>query len=193
MNLRDLTAKYKGMIIELNKSRETNCLIIAKDAFALASNRIQNIGVNAEGQKLGGYSKKHMPWWFLNPSRYTGAGKIEKFKKDARAEEARAKKENREPSPDKTSYYGLRKAYGLPVDKKTLTFTEAMFSDIVQEVEKKTDTSITIVIKAKTKTEQDKVNFNSAREKTNILSLSDNEKAIVHEANVVRINKILKK
>lgn len=191
--LKDLAEKYKQIILELNNTRETNCLIIAKDAFALASNRIQNTGVNAEGQKMKGYSKRPIKWWLLNPLEFSGAGKIEKFKKDAAKETAKAKKENREPSPEKVSYYGLRKAYDLPVDKRTLTFTGAMFSDIIQKVEKKTDTSITIVIKAKSEEEQRKVNVNSSREKTNILSLSDEERQMVHEANVIRIDKILKR
>ena len=191
-DLKDLANKYKKAVVELNTNRELFALQVAKDAHALTANRIQNKGINAEGEKLSAYSRKHMPWWFLNPSDYPSQGKIEKFKKDARTEEAKAKKEKRDPNPDKVSYYGLRKAYGLPVDKKTLTFTERMFSSIVQEVEKSTDTSTTVIIKGNNSTEQAKINFNSAREKTNILALDKNEKEMVSEANRLRIEKLLK-
>lgn len=191
-DLKDLAAKYKKAVTELNANRELFALQVAKDAHALTANRIQNKGVNAEGQKMKAYSKNLMPFWFLNPSDYPSQAKITKFKKDASKETAKAKKEKRDPDPDKVSYYGLRKAYGLPVDKRTLTFTERMFSSIVQEVEKSTETSTTVIIKANNDTEQAKINFNSAREKTNILALDKNEKQMVEEANRQRVEKLLK-
>ena len=66
-----------------------------------------------------------------------------------------------------------RKAIGLPINYRNLTFTGKMWASIIREKESETINQITIVIKSKDY--QGLVNKNSEREETNILSLADIE------------------
>ena len=153
------------------EKRKELALIMANDAFALVAMRIQNYGVDAEGNKMKGYSTAKMPYWKLNPTDYNGSGKVSRFKKDAAAGKVIP------------SYKTFREYYGLPTDKRTLTFDGDMFKSIEPFISEHTEVLTEVTIKAKDEVNQKKVNVNSGIVGINILSFGDDEKEFIREAN----------
>ena len=175
-----LIDKYNGIIKEITDERLNLSLIMASDTFQLVAERIQETGTGADGVKFPLYSKNLMPYWLINPSDFNGSAKIAKFKKDA------AKGKNN------GSYDALRKVYGVPTDKRTLTLDGDMFKSIVPTVESHTKTKTVVVLRAKDKTNQNKVNWNSNQLGINILSWSKEEDEFMGLLNKKRIEKLIK-
>jgi hypothetical protein len=177
--LRDLAQKYAEIIKQLPQERQKNALRIAADAHALTAMRIQNEGTDATGKKMKLYSKKPNPkWWALNPNSFTAPGKIKRFKD---------KVEKGEIEP---TYENLRKEYGLPIDKRTLTFQGNMWASIKFDVTKH-DTNITeVTIRAKDKENQIKVASNSKIVGINILKFGDDEAELIQDLNRERLKRI---
>jgi hypothetical protein len=148
MGLKELSTKYQNIAKELAESRQRNGLLIASDGFALVANRVQNTGVDMDGQKMPLYSE---------------------------------------------GYKALRKSLGLPVDKRTLTFSGDMFSDIRPEIIEHNDEVTIIEIKARASFNQAKINFNSKTIEKSIIGFSKEDKAFITEANQKRIQKIFDK
>lgn len=86
-------------------------------------------------------------------------------------------------------YAAKRKALGLPVDKRTHTFTGDMLKSTRPIVVESNDTRTVVEISASDRDNQDKINENSRIVKTNILSLTEEEKNLVEELNQERIDK----
>jgi hypothetical protein len=180
MGFKALSISYGKKAALLAKDRQKEALVMGSDGHALTANRIQNEGVGSDGQAFKKYSQKRMPYWLLNPNNFNAAGKINNFKKAAKE------------GKNNASYSALRSAYGLPTDKRTLTFDGSMFKSIGVTVESHDALQTTVVIKANNEEQQDKVNFNSAQLKTNILEFGATEKALIKAMNLERINKVLR-
>lgn len=171
--------KYNEVKKKAQNTRDEFALIAAKDMHALTANRIQNQGKGPDGTKFKLYSQKVFPYWFLNDSDFNAPSKIKKFKQDA------AKKKNN------GSYHALRKAYGLPVDKRTLTFDGGMFKSIDTFIESSDANRTTVVIKPDNQEDQKKVNYNSSQLDVNILSFGQDEKDLVKELMKQRLSNLL--
>lgn len=179
--LKDLIDKYKKIAKEMPEQRKRLALIYAREAHAITANRIQNTGINAEGQKMPLYSERPFNLGKLNPDTFNAPSKIIKFKKDASLKK------------NDGSYKALRKAYGLPVDKRTLTFDGGMFKSIIQEVTEHNELKTVVEIKANNEEEQEKINSNSNRVKSNILSFGKDEKELIRSLNEERVKNLLKR
>lgn len=178
--LSKMAKKYAKILEELPKERQKLALIMAADAHALTAHRIQNTGVDAEGKKMPLYSKKFFPYYLLNENSFNAPTKIKKFKADV------AKKKI-EPT-----YENLRKAYGLPTDKRTLTFDGDMWKSIGFEVTNHDEKVTEVTIKAKDEFNQNKINWNSNKIGINILRFGDDEQELIRELNENRIKELLK-
>jgi hypothetical protein len=191
MKLRDLEQKYRKIVNELNSTRESFAMTVASDALALVANRVQNKGINADGEPFSSYSQTPMAWWFLDSTKFQSPNKIEKFKDRARKETAKAKKDGKPVSSEFVSYAGLRKFYGLVTTVKNFTFSGVMFSSIHPSVTKKTLTSVTVSIASKDDFNQGLINKHSSKEKISIIALNDQEKEMITQANIERLKKMI--
>lgn len=88
------------------------------------------------------------------------------------------------------SWAKVRKAYGLPINMRTLTFTTDMFKSIRPEVTEHNEARTVVEIKSRDAFNQKKVNGNSAIIGKSILGFSKEERQIVTEANEERIGKL---
>lgn len=84
----------------------------------------------------------------------------------------------------------LRKAYGLPINMRTLTFTGDMFASIHQEVIENTETRTVVEIKSRDRENQDKINENSDIVDISILAFDKDEEEMITDANRERLAKI---
>lgn len=169
MGFSEMILKYQNIVKKAQDTRDQFALVTAKDMHALTANRIQNEGKGADGNKFKLYSQNLFPYWFLRDSDFNAPSKIKKFKNDA------AKKKNN------GSYDALRKTYGLPTDKRTLTFDGGMFKSIDTYIQSSDLNSTTVVIKPDNAEDQKKVNYNSAQLDQNILAFGNEEKELVRE------------
>jgi len=177
MGLKALSEKYARIINALDDQREASAMIMAHDAHALTSNRIQERGENWKGEKMALYSQNELPLFFFNPTDYNAPGKVNTFKDRVKAGKA------------KSSYHEFRKSYGLPVNKRTLTFDGNMFKDITQKVTKKDKSMVEVTVMAKSKENQDKVDWNSRKVGENILQFGEDEKKLILKLNKERLQK----
>lgn len=180
MSWKNLLNKYSKIIAEWPKERERLSLIMAHDAHALTADRIQNRGEGANGQKYKLYSEKpSIPFWKINPTDFNAPSKIQRFKD-------KAAKGTIEPS-----YANLRREYGLPTDKRTLTFDGDMFMSIEQVVTEHDEFKTVVTIRSKDRENQNKVNSNSKRLNSNILQFGKEEAELIREMNKERLKKML--
>jgi hypothetical protein len=180
-SLKDLAQKYSEIIRKMPDERRKQALIMASDAHALTANRIQNRGEDATGSKMKLYSRKPSPKWFaLNPDQYAAPSKIKRFKN-------KVKKGEIEPT-----YENLRKEYGLPIDKRTLTFNGEMFASIKFTVSKHDKNVTEITIGPTDAVNQIKVASNSAIVGINILKFGEQEANMINRLNKERVNKLYK-
>lgn len=180
MAWRQLSNKIGSVIKTLNETRDEFTLATAKDAHVLTVARVQDQGKDYTDKKMPLYSRKNMPYWLLNPSKFNAPGKVQTFKD-------KAKKGQVEPS-----YHGLRQELGMPVNMRTLTFSGGMFSSIDQEVTQRTNTTCTVTIKGKDQFTQDLIGWNSNKVKANILQFGEKEKQLVRKVLKKRIENIYK-
>lgn len=169
-----LKIKIANAIKEIAETREKNALIYANELIALVNDRLESKGIDSDGVKFPGYSDRPLAWdkavnVILNSNRPSAAKSIK---------------------PGKISYKELRKLIGLPTDRRTHVFTGNMLKSIRPEIVKN-DQSITIVeIKSSSKELQERLNKNSERMKTNLLSPNDQEVEFLKESNRQRIQNI---
>ena len=169
---------YTRVAEQLAQDRRETAVIIALDVFALVADRVQNDGIGSDGVKFPLYSQIPGPYWLLNPSNFNSSTKITKFKKDARK------------GRNNGSYHALRKAYGLPVDKRTLTFDGDMWKSVVAVVVTHTDVLTIVELRAKDEINQKKINYNSRQLGISIISFSKSDKEIISEMNVERVQRL---
>lgn len=179
MGIEDLINKYSKILSELPKERERIALQVANEAKALAASRIQNTGIDSEGNKMPLYSKKPLPLYYFNNSNNQSA--VDKFKKDVKAKKAIP------------SYEVFRKYHGMPTDKRTTTFTGDMWKDIFVEVTNQTLDITEVTIRARSDENQKKVNYNSKTAKANILAISDEEEKLINQSHAELVDNFLRK
>lgn len=178
MGIKKMIEKYSAIAKELPAQRQKLALIFAHDAHAITAARVQNQGKDSSGSKMKGYSDRPFNLGKLNPNDFNSPSRIIKFKKDA------AKKKNN------GSYKALREAYGLPVDRRTLTFDGDMWKSIEQVVTAHDEFLTIVEIRAKDKTNQDKVNNNSRIVNSNILKFGKEERELLKELNAERVRNV---
>jgi len=173
-----MSEKYANLLKDWADFRQKEALIMAKEAHALTAARIQNFGLSYKGEKFRGYSRKPLrSLLHLDETEFNAPSKIRKFKDQVR-------KGQIEPT-----YFNLRQAYGLPVDRRTLTFDGDMWLSITQEVLEHDEFKTVVVIRSKDRENQEKVNKNSGMLKSNILSLGEEEKRLIRTKNKERVKK----
>ncbi len=91
------------------------------------------------------------------------------------------------------AYKAKRKSLGLPVDKRTHTFTGDMFKSTRPIIVEHSLTRTVVEIRANDRKNQNKLNENSKIVGTNILKLNDEEKNLLEELNLERIQKVMSK
>lgn len=178
--LRNLIQKYTSIAKELPEKRQKLALIYAKEAYALTADRIQNEGIDARGAKMKGYSDKPLKHWLINPSNFNAPGKVQKFKKDA------------SKGLNNGSYKAFRAAYGLPTDKRTLTFDGTMLKSIEQVVTYHDEYKTIVEIRPQDVATKKKVDNNSRIVKVNILAFGKDEKDFLSDLNRERLQQLLK-
>ena len=151
-NISDRLTKLANEVIT---DRDNHLLSLGFDAVALISQRVQRKGVKSTGQKFKTpYSRRPLKGYYFP----------EKFVKYAQ--------KNAIP----LSYENYRKFLGLPIDKRNLTLTGKMFASIKPALTKTTLEQGEVTIAAGDSENQKLVDVNSAREKVNILALSEKER-----------------
>ncbi len=176
--LRNLIEKYTSIAKELPEQRQKLALIYAHDAHALTANRIQNSGIDARGSKMPLYSDRPFNLGKLDPNDFNAPSRIIKFKKDA------AQNKNN------GSYKALRQAYGLPVDRRNLTFDGTMWKSIEQVVAYHDEFKTIVEIRPKDPKTKMKVDNNSRIVKVNILAFGKEERELLAELNEERIREL---
>lgn len=181
-DIKQMITNFQRIVSNLPETRQKLALIMASDAHALTADRIQNTGVNARGEKMPLYSQNPLPlFYFDDAGNKRSPSKLAKFKKDAQA------------GKNNGSYDAFRKAFGNPTDKRDLTFTGDMWKSIIIEVDEHTPTKTIVSVRSKDRANQDIVNYNSKRVKSNILAFSKDEKELIKKLNLKRIENLLKK
>lgn len=176
--LNKLADKYAKMIKAINDDRDNFAMVTAKDAHALTALRIQEQGKDADEAKMPLYSRSKLKYWLINPTKFTAPGKIKKFKEDA------------EKGKNDGSYHALRQSYGLPTNKRTLTFDGNMFKSIIQKITKRNKVMTEVTIMAGDQENQKKVAANSKIVGKNILQFSEKEKESVKAASKKRFERL---
>lgn len=177
MSYKALSEKYAKIILALEAERENTAMVMAHDAHALTAARIQEKGENAQGAKMALYSQNPLPLFFFNEAAYNAPGKVRAFKDKVKKGQV------------KSSYHEFRKSYGLPVNRRTLTFDGNMFKDIAPKVTKKDKSMVEVTVMAKSKENQNKVDWNSRMVGVNILQFGEDEKKLIRKLNEQRIQK----
>ncbi len=176
--LRNLIEKYTSIARELPKQRQDLALIYAHDAHRVTAQRIQNSGIDARGSKMPLYSDRPFNLGKLDPNDFNAPSRIIKFKKDA------AQKKNN------GSYKALRQAYGLPVDRRNLTFDGTMWKSIEQVVAYHDEFKTIVEIRPEDPRTKIKVDNNSRILKVNILAFGKEERELLAELNEERIREL---
>jgi hypothetical protein len=146
--IKTLLKKYAAKTEEIAANREKEALVITLDMIQLVTSRLQNKGIDKDGNKFKLYSGK---------------------------------------------YAAKRKAFGLPIDKRTHTFSGDMFKSIRPIVVSHSLTRTVVEIRANDRKNQDKINENSKIVGKNILSLNQEEKNFLEELNLERLQNALLK
>jgi hypothetical protein len=173
MSITTLKTKFARIVDDLTKNREKYALNYAGDLIALVNDRLINEGIDANGKKFPLYSD-------------TNLGTLTPFitsKSNAPKKGSKVKS---------GSYTQIRKALGLPIDKRTHSFNGEMLKSIDAKVEESNKYLTIIEIKSKDAFNQKKLLYNSNRMKINLLLASKKEKAIIDQANKERLRNLLK-
>lgn len=144
---------------------------LAMDAKALIQHRIQEQGLNAEGQAFSSYSKTKLPLYFFD-----GKGN----KKAQKALTKAQKLENAEG----LSYEEWRRLNGRQTSHKDFTFTRGgagMFGSTGVVSEVSSDGRIRVTVGGKDLFTQQKLDWNSEDEGTDLLDLTKKERALLAE------------
>ena len=173
MSITTLKVKFARIVDDLTKNRQQNALNFAGDLIALVNDRLINEGVDANGKKFPLYSD-------------TNLGTLTPFiTKVSNAPKKGSKLKS-------GSYSQIRNALGLPIDKRTHSFTGDMLKSLRPIVEESNKYLIIIQIGSKDDKNQKKINYNSNRMKINLLRANKKEAAIVDVANQERLRNLLK-
>lgn len=150
------------LVLNIDEATEKYTQVMAQDTIALVTDRLVNDGVGADGIKFPLYSENKL--------------------KDKTSKKTISKSNRPNAKPKgASSYKEIRQLLGLPVDKRTHSFSGAMLRSVGYDVIKGQNVT-TIVIQSKNKEYQKILNVNSGRMKINLLALTDDEADIVVES-----------
>lgn len=178
MGISKLIERFKKVVDNITEDREQTAKVLALDTLALIKRRVLNKGEGANGQ-FKPYSDNPIPYWFINPNNYNAPAKVKAFKDKARKDKARP------------SYKDFRNSYGLPTDTRRTNFDGNMWADIGVEVTEHSYFKTVVEIKAKSKKEQRKVEWNNKSAGQNILEPNKSELEMLKEANRNRLRRII--
>lgn len=181
MGFLELQNRINTAISTIKAQRERDCMIIARDALSAITSRMQNQGIDADGQKMGDgegptpYSDRVVPYWFFKnkPSNRGNAVEDLYSKKGYFA-----------------SYADWREVHGLPTDKVTTTFTGSMWHDMKPVIVE--STPLRTVIEFQPSSEENKMKYFYLNKQYGIITrLSEQEKKDVRKDNESRLNKYM--
>jgi hypothetical protein len=181
-DLKTMISNFQKIVADLPNTRQELAKQMAFDAHGLTAHRIQNSGVNARGEKMPLYSKNPLPLFFFDDAgNKRSPSKLASFKKNAMA------------GKNNGSYDAFRKHFGNPTDRRDLTFTGDMWKSIIIEVDEHDKDKTVVSVRSNSRANQDIVNYNSKRVKSNILAFGKDEKELIKKLNNKRIEKLLNK
>lgn len=173
MSILSLKIKFARIVDDLTKNRQQNALNYAGDLIALVNDRLINEGVDANGRKFPLYSD-------------TNLGTLTPFITSA----SNAPKKGSKLKSG--SYAQIRKALGLPIDKRTHSFKGDMLKSIRPIVQESNKYLTIVEISSKDAKNQKILFYNSARMKINLLRANKKEAEIIDASNQERLRNVLK-
>lgn len=178
MRVEDFLKRLEAFKLKLNQTRDTETLILARDARAMIVRRIQNERQDFAGQSFGGYSAVDVPAFFMR-GRSLNAGnelKVREFGKK---------------NGGVMSYKDLRTLNNLQVESVDMTFTGRMWRETIAELQTVSSTKAVATIAGRTERARKLLGYNSKRY-GNVLRLSKKERAILNAGNRERVVKLLR-
>jgi len=174
MSITTLKVRIQRIVNDLTEQRQKSAEKFAAELTAKITDRLLNEGESAEGKKFPLYSEKDL-------------GSLAK-----RVIEV-SNKPSAKTKKGAGSYKEIRKKLGLPVDKRTHSFTGDMIKSVRQIVEESDQYKTVIKISASNDFDQNKINWNSNKMKTNLLRANQKEKDLIDLLNSQRIQSIINK
>ena len=174
MSITSLKARFARIVTEISEQRQELSLIYASDLTALVTDRLLNEGESAEGKKFPLYSEIDL-------------GSLAKRVVQA------SNKPSAKTKKGAGSYKEIRKKLGLPIDKRTHSFTGDMIKSVRPIVEKNDKYVTVIKISADNEFAQNKINWNSNKMKTNLLRANPKERELIEKLNQKRVQNIINK
>jgi hypothetical protein len=162
----------------LTNNRDSETLIIAREARALIVRRIQNDRKDAMGQSYGGYSDNDLPLWFYR-GKSLNIGNEKKV-------QAAGKKQG-----GKLSYVDFRRLNNLQTEAVDMTFTGGMWKETTADIIASTPDRSVATITGRTNRARKLLGFNSERY-GDVLKLSKLEVDMLERANKQRVLKIIR-
>jgi len=170
MSFADLAIKYKLVVETLNANRAQEAVIIATEATLLARRRIQIDKKNAEGSKFGDYSQAVVPQTYFY-KRALSQGAIDRMKNQY---------------PYFISYKDAREANNLPTDAIDFTYSGEMLRNTGVTSVQQQEATVTVNVGGQTDEAAKKLGYQNNRF-GNILTLNQQEKDLVTQANIERV------
>lgn len=171
MTIFEFKTKIANGLKDFIENREKDALIISNDYTALIIDRLINEGVGSDNQKFPLYSQREIPSNYFADGNRAGAAK--RFAK----------------TDQPKTYENWRKFNGLPIDKRTHSFTGDMLKSVRPIVVDRNDNEIVVDIQPNDSENKDKIRWNSSRLNTNLLAPTFDEIQFVDDANEQRIEK----
>lgn len=175
MSITSLKTRFARIITEIAEQRQKLAEIYANELISRITDRLLNEGEDANGKKFPLYSENNL-------SVKTAQALVNSSNRSS----AKLKK-------GETSYKDIRRLLGLPVDKRTHSFTNDMIKSIRPIVEEHNQYMTIIEISAKDAPNQKKLNENSKRMKTNLLRANKKERELIESLNQKRVQNIINK
>lgn len=179
MNIKEAINAYQRLSAELEATRGQEYARIGADALALVKRRIINKGELSDGQKLGNYSTKPVPYWF-----YKG--------KETVRNNAKAVADLLKQFGYFASYKDWREVNNLPTSFINLSFTAKMWKSVFAKLEKQTPQAVTIGISASTERDKKLLGYHQERW-GNLLALNVAELQYIKNAIDARLKRLFTK
>ena len=177
MSIDEYIERLNRAIDVINRDRGKELIKIGLDARALIRRRVINTGELADGSSMGTYSDAKVPFYYYYNKTRTGS-------------DAALKRAVNQYGP-LISYKEFREANNLKTDVINLSFTGAMFRDVMPRVERSTNDSTTLVLGPVQDRNKKLFRKHSRRFGQPILDLNQDEQQMIREANRRRVTKAL--
>lgn len=181
-DLNDIVKGVQRAITQLEETREVAVIGITENLIALIKLRVINTGERADGAKFSGYSEALVPFWYFGSGLKNPAFNVETKRKQLL-----------ESKGYFASYKDWREITNRRIDIKNFSFTNEMWASIAPFVAGSGKGYVDIEIRSRDPFYNETViPANSNREGINILQANDKEIGIVREAEIRRVEKILR-